>query len=32
MSKSMLPLEQEPDLRELIARALEEDFGSGDAT
>ena len=32
MSKSMLPLEQEPDLRELIARALEEDVGSGDAT
>ena len=23
MSKSMLPLEQEPDLRELIARALD---------
>ena len=32
MSETMLPLEQEPDIRELIAQALAEDIGSGDAT
>ena len=32
MTEDILPLEQEPDVRELIARALAEDIGSGDAT
>ena len=32
MSEDVLPLEQEPDIRELIVRALAEDVGSGDAT
>lgn len=32
MNEDMLPLEQEPEIRELIARALAEDVGSGDAT
>lgn len=32
MTEDILPLEQEPEIRELIARALAEDVGSGDAT
>ena len=32
MTEDILPLEQEPDIRELIARALAEDVGTGDAT
>ena len=32
MSEEILPLEQEPEVRELIARALAEDVGPGDAT
>ena len=32
MTDDILPLEQEPEVRELIARALAEDVGSGDAT
>ena len=32
MTEDILPLEQEPEIRELIARALAEDIGSGDAT
>ena len=32
MSEDVLPLEQEPEIRELILRALAEDVGSGDAT
>ena len=32
MSEDVLPLEQNPEIRELIARALAEDVGSGDAT
>ncbi|MGD9612488.1 MAG: carboxylating nicotinate-nucleotide diphosphorylase [Kiritimatiellia bacterium] len=32
MSEDILPLEQEPEIRDLIARALVEDVGSGDAT
>ena len=32
MSEDVLPLEQDPEIRELIARALAEDVGSGDAT
>lgn len=32
MTADILPLEQEPEVRELIARALAEDVGSGDAT
>ena len=32
MTEDLLPLEQEPDVRELIARALAEDIGSGDVT
>ena len=32
MTEDLLPLEQEPEVRELIARALSEDVGPGDAT
>ncbi|MGD9781992.1 MAG: carboxylating nicotinate-nucleotide diphosphorylase [Kiritimatiellia bacterium] len=32
MSEDVMPLEQNPEIRELIARALAEDVGSGDAT
>ena len=32
MTEDFLPLEQEPEVRELIARALAEDVGPGDAT
>ena len=32
MNDDVLPLEQDPEIRELIARALAEDVGSGDAT
>ena len=32
MNEVVLPLEQEPEVRELIARALAEDVGPGDAT
>ena len=32
MSEDVLPPEQDPEIRELIARALAEDVGSGDAT
>ena len=32
MTEDALPLEQDPEIRELIARALAEDVGSGDAT
>ena len=32
MTEDLLPLEQEPEVRELIARALAEDVGPGDAT
>lgn len=32
MTEDLLPLEQEPEVRELIARALAEDIGPGDAT
>ena len=32
MSEETMALEQEPEVRELIARALAEDIGSGDAT
>ena len=32
MSEEVVPLEQEPEVRELIARALAEDVGPGDAT
>ena len=32
MTEDVLPLEQDPEIRELIARALAEDVGSGDAT
>lgn len=32
MTEDLLPLEQETEIRELIARALAEDVGSGDAT
>ena len=32
MTEDVLPLEQEPDVRELIARALAEDVGPGDVT
>jgi nicotinate-nucleotide pyrophosphorylase (carboxylating) len=32
MSEDILPLEQEPEVRELIARALAEDIGPGDVT
>ena len=32
MTEDILPLEQEPDMLELIDRALAEDVGSGDAT
>ena len=32
MTEDILPLEQEPEVRELIARALAEDIGSGDVT
>ncbi len=32
MTADILPIEQEPEVRELIARALAEDVGSGDAT
>jgi nicotinate-nucleotide pyrophosphorylase (carboxylating) len=32
MTEDVLPLEQEPEVRELIARALAEDIGSGDVT
>ena len=32
MTEDILPLEQEPEIRELIACALAEDVGSGDAT
>ncbi len=32
MNEDVLPLEQDPEIRELIARALAEDVGSGDAT
>jgi nicotinate-nucleotide pyrophosphorylase (carboxylating) len=32
MTEDILPLEQEPEIRELIARALAEDVGSGDVT
>ena len=32
MSEDGLPMEQDPEIRELIARALAEDVGSGDAT
>jgi nicotinate-nucleotide pyrophosphorylase (carboxylating) len=32
MTEDVLPLEQEPEVRELIARALAEDVGSGDVT
>ena len=32
MSEDVLPLEQDPEIRDLIARALAEDVGSGDAT
>lgn len=32
MTEDILPLEQEPVIRELIARALAEDVGSGDVT
>ena len=32
MSEDVLPLEQDPEIRELIVRALAEDVGSGDAT
>jgi nicotinate-nucleotide pyrophosphorylase (carboxylating) len=32
MSENVLPLEQQPDVRELIERELREDVGPGDAT
>ena len=32
MTEDILPLEQEPEVRGLIARALAEDVGTGDAT
>jgi nicotinate-nucleotide pyrophosphorylase (carboxylating) len=32
MTEDVLPLEQQPEIRELIARALAEDMGPGDAT
>ena len=32
MSEEVLPLEQEPEVRELIERALAEDVGPGDVT
>ena len=32
MSEDVVPMEQEPEIRELIERALAEDVGSGDAT
>ncbi len=32
MSEDVLPMEQQPDIRELIARELAEDVGTGDAT
>ena len=32
MTEDVLPLEQDPEIQELIARALAEDVGSGDAT
>ena len=32
MTEDILPLEQDPEIRELIARALAEDVGTGDAT
>ena len=32
MTENNLPLEQEPEIRELIARALAEDIGPGDVT
>ena len=32
MSEDVLSLEQDPEIRELIVRALAEDVGSGDAT
>jgi nicotinate-nucleotide pyrophosphorylase (carboxylating) len=32
MTEDILPLEQQPDVRDLIARELQEDIGPGDAT
>lgn len=32
MNEEAMPLEREPDIRDLIARALAEDVGTGDAT
>ena len=32
MNEETMPLEREPEIRDLIARALAEDVGAGDAT